>query len=163
MQKRNYLILLCIFFTSFFSCSFKKDANALDTNIVADTVIIRDTIYIDKESSIDDDLYFSISSIYSDGGCWEKEHDDEYWYYYKILFSSIEERNYIYVEEIQIIGDSNVKMIKRTKISPKVFGRDSDYYYYPPKFIDWISPTVVKLLIEEKEYNLDISKMKVVK
>ena len=163
MQAEKSFIVLVLFCMCFFNCSSKKEANTLNTTTaLIDTVIIRDTIYLDKESSISDDLYFSINSIYN-GNYWEKEYDDEYWYFYKILLSSIGERKYIYVEKIQIIDDSKVKMIKRTKIPPSIFGRDSDYYYHSPALIDWISPTIVKLLIEKKEYNLDISKMKIVK
>jgi len=162
MQKKGCVTILYFFFISFCSCSSNKDTNTLNPTNIVDTLIIRDTVYVDNEFSISDDFYFSINSI-SMGGTWEKEYDDEYSYYYRMLFSSIEECNYIHVEEIQIIGDSKVKMIKRTKISPKIFGYNSDYYYYHPVLIDWISPAVVRLLIEEKEYNLDISKMKIVK
>jgi hypothetical protein len=141
------------------SCSSKEAANDV---IIKDTVniVVKDTIYITNESIISNDLYFSINSIYH-GGYWEKEDDNDYYFYYRLLFTSIEEVYYIYVEEIKIISDSKVELVKRIEIVPKIFGQE--YYREPPKIIDWFSSTIVELLINGEKYNLDISKMKVIK
>ena len=159
MKKAAFSLTLAFAGISLLGCSAETAELDAKKN---DTVFIRNTVYIEEESAISDDFYFSINSIYA-GNCWEKEND---WYYYRILFTSIEEQDYIYIEEIKIIADSKVKLIKRTKIQPKLFGIEFfglDSFHYKPELIEWISPTVVKLLIEKKEYKLDISKMKIVK
>jgi len=162
MKKAAFSLTLAFAGIGFLGCS--AETAELDGK-KNDTVFICDTVYLEEKSAISDDFYFSINSIYA-GNCWEKENDGDYWYYYRILFTSIEEQDYIYIEEIKIIADSKVKLIKRTKIQPQLFGIESfglDSFHYKPELIEWISPTVVKLLIEKKEYKLDISKMKIVK
>jgi len=145
----------------FVNCSSKEKGNNLAKNYaiaVKDTVVITDTVYISENTSITDDFYFSIGKI-SIGDYFEKNGDA--YYYYRLLFTSVAERYYLYIEELKIIDDGKVKLIKRFNVNPQIFGQD--YYNYPPEIIDWVSSIVVKLLIDEKEYNLDISKMKVVK
>jgi len=164
MSRQCYLLsVFCLFNIIFINCSSKEKGNSLTKNntiAIRDTVVIKDTIYISENASVTDDFYFSIGKI-SIGDYWEKKDDIDYNYYYRLLFTSVEERYYLYIEEIKVDDDSKVKLINRFKVNPQTFGQD--YYNYPPEIVDWISPTIVKLLINKKEYNLDISKMEIVK
>lgn len=152
-MKHNYLlfILLCVFL---FNCSSKETSK-----ITNNRVIEKDTIYINSQSSISDNLYFSINGI-SVGDYWENENDPDYYYYYRFLFASIEERKYLYAEEIKIIDDGKVKLIKRIEVLPEIFGLD--YYLDSPQVIRWTSPITLKLLINKKEYELNIRTMKII-
>jgi len=128
------------------------------SDIKVDTVFIRDTIFVEKKTSISDDLYFSIRSIHY-GGNWEKENDD-YSYYYKILECSVEETGWIEIEEIRIIYDGKIELVKREKIQPSVFGLEYDTSI---SLIKWISPKVVRFSIwvgKWEQYDLDISNMR---
>ena len=90
----NCKFLIAVFFVIllfFLDCccsKHSKDNPFGIMDIVTDTIFIRDTIYLDKEYSISDDLYFSINEIYN-GDSWEKKDDADYDYYYRLLFSSI--------------------------------------------------------------------------
>jgi hypothetical protein len=159
MSRQILLFTIHVFFITLISCSSREVTNEV---IIKDTVsvVVKDTIYITKDPIISNDLYFSINNIYN-GGYWEKENDNNYYFYYRLLFTSIEEIYYIYVEEVKIISDSKVELVKRMEIVPKIFGQE--YYHEPPEVIDWVSSTVIELLINGEKYNLNLSKMKVVK
>jgi len=145
-KKKLFYLFLCVYL--FVNCTSKET-----TTFVNNKVIEKDTVYINTGSPISDDLYFSINKI-SIGDYWEKNDESDCFYYYRLLLTSLEERHSIYVEEIKIIDDSKVEMVKRFEIKPDIFGEV--YYSEPPDIVNWLSPTVVKLLINEKELDLDI-------
>ena len=157
MRKKIYLILSCVLYMSFFSCTSKKTNTLNGTSIAVDTVkiFVRDTIYITDSCLFPDHIYLYVNYI-TNSRVWGS--DD----IYRIVFTSVEEMRSIYLEKFQIMESDGLKFIERTKIPPEIFEDEFNYYAYHPKIIEWVSPTVAKLLINEKEYNLDISKMKVV-
>jgi len=137
-------------------CDLKSNPKEIKSSNHKEIVAVHDTIYLKDSCIIPDYLYLSINRLYN-GNSWSNNDDDEF--FYRILLSSIEELEYIYVEQIQIIGDSQCKLVKRIMVSPKVFGMD--YFINEIKFIEWISPTKILLSIGDIEFKFDIKQMKI--
>lgn len=143
-------------------CTLKSNPREIKSTNHEDTVILHDTIYLDDSCIISDYLYLSINELYN-GYSWSNNKDEDY--FYRILFSSIEERKYVYIEQIQIVFDGKYKLIKRIEILPKLFGMEfyagMDFFTEEVKLIEWISPTKISLSIGTKKFILDIKKMEV--
>jgi hypothetical protein len=173
MTKINYLIFKILLFVSFYSCS-SNDKNA---PMQAETVIIRDTIYLNSKetpittvyeegnlSSIINIAYLTMLKV-SYGDRWKNKLGEEY--FYRLVFTSIEECEQLYVEKIGWINNESdhLKLVSRAEIRDKDF--DGNWWYDCVPKIEWISPTVVKLSFttddledrSEKEFYLDISKI----
>lgn len=157
MSKHVYLLNLLFLICSIMlmDCDLKSNRKTINSPNHEETVVTHDTIYLKDSCIIPDYLYLSINKLY-DGNSWSNN-DDEY--FYRILLTSIEALEYIYIEQIQIIGDSQCKLTKRIEILPKLFGME--FFTEEVKFIEWISPTKISLSIGVRKFTLDIKKMKV--
>jgi len=177
MQTKNHLVLLCLFFLCL-GCSGNQHGvfGNLDDNTVTirDTVYIRDTIFVYKKvlshSEVIPLTYVAIArnSLPADGvthltltriakGCaWRDEQGNEV--FYQLLFGSAGENFHMNIEKIGFTSGDGVYLVNRMAVYPQVFGQS--WYRFPPELIKWISPTVVRLLIDrDKEYDLDIPAM----
>ena len=107
-----------------------------------------------KEQIIPSHLYLSLDEIII-GKTWSSEDGKEF--FYRILFASVEESIYIYVELLQIQEDGPVKFVARKKLLPEQFG--VVYFGYTPRFIKWNSPTEIKIEVEKKQFDFDLGSL----
>ena len=172
MKTKIFLIISCCFFVVFLGCSTdKKNANVQNETVLqVDTIFVRDTVFLYREysvstmsttntpTSIDNYIYLTLNRIFWGNSRWEAWQDEQGKSFVYRLLSTHKGR--LYVEKIGWIGSYDEHYLaNRVEICPQIFGMD-DFVFLQK--VEWISPTIVKLLVNDKEYALDIPRMKVV-
>ena len=173
MQTKNYLLLLCLFCLCI-GCSRSQQGTpaSFDENvvIVRDTIVreVVRTVVRDRETAPPvfvaianisfpaDDTILVTSTRISRGPTWDD--GQENFFFYQLLLSNIGEINRIHVEKIGWldIGDQ-LYLANRVEVHSEVFGQKWGLWF--PEVIKWISPTIVRILTNNREYDLDIPAM----
>jgi hypothetical protein len=146
LQRRE---IYYISFVIFISCGQIPKTNFSNENSLIDSTEVK------SRTVISDELYLSIDFI-SNGDSWVNESENQF--FYRLIFSSIEESKYIYLELIEIQEEGPLKFIKRESLNSNIFG--SDYYEYYPELVKWYSSKDVELKINRKSFLLDVKEMK---
>ncbi len=151
-MKTKYYIPSIMIITIIISCSGKRNNQ---TN-VSSLKSIKDTVYVKTDSTIIlESLYLNLDSIKIGEPFTNK---DEKFSYYRLLFSSSEETQSVYVEKIDIIDDGQVELGKRFRLSPELFG--NDFKAFPIAFVNWEAPEIVKIIINGTLINLNLTSLK---
>lgn len=149
MTKLLYVVPFCLLLF----CNKGRSASDEVSDNKGDT-IVQDTVKGDRVYVIPNYLYLSLDHIFC-GESWVNNSNRQF--FYRILFSSIEEAKYIHIELIEIPEDGPLRFIKRDKLLPDVFG--FDYYSHYPKMISWITPSIVEIEINQESFRLNIKTM----
>lgn len=147
------LFILCIIL----GCNSKKVDN--NQPQISSGGCINDTVCVKTDSVIIlESLYLNLDSIKTGDTFINK---NEMYGYYRLLFSSSEETQSVYVEKINIIGDGVVKLEKRFRLSTQIFG--DSFNTNSIEFVSWETPEIVKIRLDETLINFNLTKMTFVK
>lgn len=151
-MKTMYFIPLVMVISLIISCSGKRN----NQSNVSSSDSLKDTVYIKTDSTIIlENLYLNLDSIKIGDPFTD---NDEKYGYYRLLFSSSEEMQSVYVEKINIIDDGQVKLEKRFKLSPELFG--DNFETFPIEFVNWEAPEIIKIIIDGTLINLNLTTLK---
>lgn len=116
---------------------------------------LKDTVSVKTDSTIIiENLYLNLDSIKIGDSFIDK---NENYGYYRLLFSSCEETQSVYVEKINIIDDGVVKLDKRFKLSSELFG--NNIKTSSVEFVSWTTPEIIKIRLNEKLVKFNLTTM----
>ena len=149
MKKVNYLILSSLLFVSFYGYSLDKKETSTE-NAKTETVLLSENIKaLFEENPSTNILYLTLDKV-SRGWFWQDEQGR--YFFYRLLFASVEDAELLYVEKIEWDDESDyLKLVSRFEIQEKHFGNNWWYDFEPQ--VEWISPTVVKLSFTTDDWN----------
>ena len=126
-------------------CDYKSDPSFAQENIPHAS----DTLPIISNCIIDEDMYLHILYLHF-GDNFEKENSE---YYYRVLITSSEEDNFVFVELLSFYGEGQLKLVKRLEVNPEIFG--VDYYNGIPIVVNWLTYSKVIFMINKEEKIID--------
>ena len=157
-MKVSKIIVLLLSVIIFTGCFGKVGGNGRDANdsSLVDMESIRDTVYINNDPVVPEYIYLNIDSL-SLGDPFTDRIGN--YGFYRLVFSSSEETQSFHIEKIDIVGEGILKLDKRFTIPYDKLGLD----FVNPRIglIEWVSPEVIVLVVNDKKVKLDLTKMKV--
>jgi hypothetical protein len=151
MKLTNMKIILLSIFSSLImmSCSESKHHN----HFINQTQLQATTITKVDSSIVPEGIYLYMDSVKIGRSFTNKSNK---YGYYRLLFTSSEEMQTIYVEKLNIVGDGLVKLGERFDLSLKLF---NGYV----KSIHWVTPEIININLNDTIIHFNLSTKKVIK
>jgi hypothetical protein len=112
-------------------------------HINADSITILETLYLNLDS-------IKIGKPFTD--------KNNNYGYYRLLFSSSEETQTVYVEKIDIIDDGIVKLKRRFNLTSLFI--EQDIYPFLIKFVGWKTPEIIEIIVNNTQIHLNLTSLK---
>jgi len=112
-------------------------------HINADSITILETLYLNLDS-------IKIGKPFTD--------KNNNYGYYRLLFSSSEETQTVYVEKIDIIDDGIVKLKRRFNLTSLFI--EQDIYPFLIKFVGWKTQEIIEIIVNNTQIHLNLTSLK---